>query len=310
DHQKITHDVSFTEKVYKAAQQSGLRVWIARAWSDRGSGAENPKVVMEELERWLSNNKVNQRVKFANGPLAPWRCSAETLQATHQLALQYGAFTHIHVSETQEEVKLTWDEYRKHPVEWLESLGILGEHIQIVHGVWVQEPELQLLAERKALVVHCPVSNAVLGSGIAPLGDFIERGIRVRLGTDGPASNDVQDCFETMKFALCLARAANCKPSLIPPRLALEVAWGKPGLRRGEAADLAILRLDTVWTAPVHDLDSALVLSARASNVESLLIEGDWVLRDGKILTIDEETLIKEGSALLKWLRQKAGLED
>lgn len=309
DHQKITQDESFTEKVFQAAQQSGLKVWIARAWSDRGSGAENPQALLEELEKWMQNNRTSWRVKFANGPLAPWRCSAETLKASHQLALQYDAFTHIHVSETQEEVKLTWDEYGKHPVEWLESLGILDDHLQIVHGVWVREAEIQLLAERKPLVVHCPVSNAVLGSGIAPLRKFLERGIPVRLGTDGPASNDVQDCFETMKFALCLARAAAFEPSSVPPRLALEMAWGKPGLRRGDAADLAILRLDTVWTAPVHDLDSALALSARAGNVESLLVDGEFVLREGNVLTLDEESLIEECSALLKWLRQKAGLD-
>ncbi len=309
DHQKITHSPQHTEVVYRAAQQSGLRVWLARAWSDRGSNAESPQALLDELENLFQRNDPSKRVNFANGPLALWRCSAETLRASHQLAVQHGAFTHVHVAETQEEVRLSREEYDQTPVLWLDQIGVLDERTHIVHAVWVEETEMERLAQRAALVVHCPVSNAVLGSGIAPLGKMSQRGVRIRLGSDGPASNDTQDMLETAKFALCLARASQQAADLIPPRAVLNMAWDCAGLTVSQPADLTILRLDRVWSAPVQDLDSALALCARLTDVESLLIAGQFILRDGQLLTLNEESLIRESQSAIGWLRRAAGLE-
>jgi 5-methylthioadenosine/S-adenosylhomocysteine deaminase len=309
DHQKITLTPAHSEAVFRAAQQSGLRVWLARAWSDRGAAAESPARILEEMEEFMQRNGYSARVKFANGPLAAWRCSAETLCASHQLARQYGAFTHIHVSETEDEVQLSLDEYHIQPIEWLAHIGVLDEATHIVHAVWAEEREVALLAERGAVVVHCPVSNAVLGSGIAPLARMMESGVHVRLGTDGPASNDTQDTLETMKFALCLARAHQRNAALIPPRAALQMAWDSPGLKVGQPADFAVLRLDGVWSAPVQDLDSALALCLRVADVESLAIGGQFILRENRLLTIDETAVLRESQKAVVWLRQKAGLE-
>lgn len=310
DHQKITGSPAHTEAVYRAARQSGVRVWLARAWSDRGSNAEPAAAIVEELQGWLSRNRPGELVQFASGPLTPWRCSADTLRATHELACQHRAFTHIHVSETLDEVDLHLNEYNLRPVEWLAQIGVLDEQTHIVHAVWLNDNELNLLAEKRPLIVHCPVSNAVLGSGIAPLGELLKRGLRLRLGTDGPASNDTQDSLETMKIALCFARAVQRDASLVPPRTALQMAWDSPGLQAGQPADLAIVRLTSVWTAPVHNLDSALALCARADNVESLMVAGEFILRDGSLLTLDESSILREASQMTAWLRRKAGLAE
>ncbi len=310
NHHKITQTPAHTEAVYRAARQSGLRVWLARAWSDRGANAENPQSLMAELEEWFSRNQPAERVNFASGPLTPWRCSAETLQSTHELAKQAGTFTHIHVSETLEEVEMHLAEYGLRPLEWMDQIGVLDEHTQVVHAVWVEELEMKLLAERGSLVVHCPVSNAVLGSGIAPFGKMIQHGLRLRFGTDGPASNDTQDSLETTKMAVCLARAVNRNPTLLPPRAALEIAWNQSGLTVDQPADFAVIRLESIWSSPVQDLDSALVLCLRTSEVESLIIGGEFILRNGKILTIDEETILREAGSIIKWLRRKANLAE
>jgi 5-methylthioadenosine/S-adenosylhomocysteine deaminase len=309
DHHKITHAPTFTEAVIRAARQSGLRVTVARAWSDRGAGAESPQLILEELEAWFSQFKSGDPVTCASGPLTPWRCSAKTLQTTHHLAKQYGAFTHIHVSETAEEVATTQKETGLRPVSWLDSLGILDEHCQIVHAVWVDEGEIDLLAENHAPVVHCPVSNAVLGSGIAPLITLLQKGIALRLGTDGPASNDTQDCFENMKMALCFARASNLDASAVSPRQALNMATASEGLAIGQPADLAMVRLDSLWAAPVHDLDSALVLCARAADVEALMVDGKFLMSAGELTMIDEEIILKESKRAVQTLRRKAGLD-
>jgi len=315
DHQKITRPSAslrtgtpaFTEAVFRAAKKSGLRVTIARAWSDRGNGAEAPGAILGELESFFGQE--TELVKFASGPLTPWRASAETLQKTHALARQFDSFTHIHVSETAEEVEMTRKETGLRPVAWLDSLGILDEHCQIVHAVWVDEDEMALLAERGALVVHCPVSNAVLGSGIAPLKAMLQKGISLRLGTDGPASNDTQDCFENMKTALMLARAFTLDAAVVSPRQALEMATASNGLAVGQPADLCLVNLDSVWSAPVHDLDSALALCVRASDAQALIVDGEWLMKDGKLVSLDEESIIKETQNAVKILRKKAGLD-
>jgi len=307
DHHKITRTLAFTEAVVRAAQKSGLRVTVARAWSDRGNGAEAPQAILDELEGWF--RQASGRVTFASGPLTPWRASAETLQKAHALARQFDSFTHIHVSETADEVQMTLDETGLRPVAWLDSLGILDPRCQIVHAVWVDEAEIALLAERGAPVVHCPVSNAVLGSGIAPVKAMLEKRINLRLGTDGPASNDTQDCFENLKTALMLARASSLDAAAIPPRQALEMATASSGLAVGQPADLCLVNLDSVWSAPLHDFDSALALCARASDVHALMVGGEWLMADGKLVTLDEEAIIKESQSAVKILRKKAGLD-
>jgi 5-methylthioadenosine/S-adenosylhomocysteine deaminase len=188
-------------------------------------------------------------------------------------------------------------------------LGVLDERCQVVHAVWVDEAEMDLLAQRRAPVVHCPVSNAVLGSGIAPIKAMLAKGINLRLGTDGPASNDTQDCFENMKTALMLARASSLDAAAVSPRQALEMATASGGLAVGQPADLCLVNLDSVWSAPQHDLDSALALCARASDVHALMVGGDWLMRDGKLITLDEEGILKEAQSAVKILRKKAGLD-
>jgi 5-methylthioadenosine/S-adenosylhomocysteine deaminase len=309
DHQKITHSPACSEIVIRAGRQSGLRLTVARAWADRGSAAEPSQAILDELQESFQAVLPGDRVSFASGPLTPWRCSAGILQAAHHLAREYGAFTHIHVSETREEVEITLKETGYRPVAWLDHLGILDENCQVVHAVWVDQGEIDLLARRRSPVVHCPVSNAVLGSGIAPLKALLEKGISLRLGTDGPASNDTQDCFENMKMALCLARASNQDAALLSPRQALRMATGSDGLLVGQPADLALVRLDSVWSAPVQDFDSALVLCSRACDVQALVVAGECVMLGGKLTKIDEEIVIKEARDALQRLRRKAGLE-
>ena len=309
NHHKVAHHPEFTHAVFRAARQSGLRVTIARAWADRGTNAETPESILADLESFFSLVQSEQKLSYASGPLTPWRCSAETLLKTHHLALQHGSFSHIHLSETQEEVHMTVEETGLRPAAWLADLGLLDDRFQIVHAVWVDEEEIRLLAEAGSPVIHCPVSNAVLGSGIAPLALMQAHGAKLYLGTDGPASNDTQDSFETMKMALCLSRAAQREANAISPQQALQMATRSTGLAVGQQADLAIIDIHSLWSSPVHDIDSALVLSCRASNVWGLLVGGEFMLYDGQLTQFDEELLIKESESAIKILRRKAGLE-
>ena len=309
DHHKITRTREHTRVVHQAAEKSGMRCTIARSWANFGKSSEDDQQILDELVGWYETISPAAKTKFASGPLTPWRCSAALLQKTHELSLQYGAFTHIHVSETKEEVQMTVEKTGLRPMQWLDSIGVLDENTQIVHAVWVDRDEIDLLARRRATVIHCPVSNAVLGSGIAPVRKMLDQGIAVRLGTDGPASNDTQDCFENMKMALCLARAANTDATHLEPQDVLGMLTAGKEILEGNEADLILVNLNNLHTAPVHDFNSALTLCTHGDDVDTVIVAGKTVMRGKKMCEVDEEVLLKECNKAIKSLQKRIGLD-
>jgi 5-methylthioadenosine/S-adenosylhomocysteine deaminase len=307
DHQKITRTLDHSLAVCSAAERCGMKLTLARAWADNGSNSESPQNILHELEILFERYQTHGQIKVASGPLTPWRATAETLKKTHLLAQQYGSFTHIHVSETSEEVKMNLDSTGMRPVVWLDSLGILGPESQIVHAVWVDKEEMLLLQKRDALVIHCPISNAILGSGIAPIFNMHQSGIRIHLGTDGPASNDNQDSFENMKTALCLAHVRESDPTQLSPKDILQMATTGKTLKKGDPADIIVVNLRNVNAAPVHEIDASLVLSCHGSDVDSVIIDGKLLMNRKRILVIDEEALLKECEQAAFSLRKRLG---
>lgn len=308
DHHKITSLPAHTDAVLKAAGETGLYFTMARAWSDKGNGSENPESILDDLDRLFDLTSGEDRIEVANGPLALWRCSVETLQSSRALALEHGAVTHFHVSESQDEVQMSLDENGLHPVEWLESIGVLGSDTQIVHAVWVDEDEIELIATTKALVIHCPVSNAVLGSGVAPAPRMLECGVDIRLGTDGPASNDSQNIWETLKFAVSIARATQMNPTILPPEKALELVTAGKVIQVGTVADLIIVDLNNPRVVPVQDIDSALVLGSQGNDVTTVIVGGEILIKDRRNLILDEDALFNECRQVTHSLRKRAGL--
>jgi 5-methylthioadenosine/S-adenosylhomocysteine deaminase len=202
---------------------------------------------------------------------------------------------------------MSLETYGQRPVAWLDSIGVLDSHTQIVHAVWVDSTEIQLVNNRRAVVIHCPVSNAVLGSGVAPIAAMIQLGIPVRLGTDGSASNDTQNIWETLKFAACMARAVGLDPTILPPGDALSMAFGKRLLTVGSPADLIIVHINNPQNAPVGNFDSALVLGSPGSEVQTVLVGGKALLKDGELTIVDEELLLSECRQAVEALRRRAG---
>jgi 5-methylthioadenosine/S-adenosylhomocysteine deaminase len=309
DHHKITTTPAHSEAVLRAAREVGLRFTLARAWADLGKNAEAPVEILADLARLFEQTRQDERIAIASGPLALWRCSAEMLQATRVLALEHGAVTHFHVAESQEEVQMSLETYGLRPVAWLASIGVLGPDTELVHAVWVEEAEIEQIAEGGAPVIHCPVSNAVLGSGVAPIPRMLERGVVVRLGTDGPASNDTQDIWETLKAAVMFGRASTLNPTSLPPAEAIRLGSGGKTLQAGSPADLIVVNLNQARVVPVQDVDSALVLGTHGSDVNSVMVGGEFLLREGRVLGLDEAALLDECRSALRSLRKRANLE-
>lgn len=309
DHHKVATTPEHTDIVCETALTVGPRVTVARAWSDKGTNAEPVASILSDLERLFRQWQGDSRLQIANGPLALWRCSAETLRLTHEMAQTYDSFTHFHVSENQDELRMSLDETGLRPVNWLDDIGVLGHDTQVVHAVWVDEVEGELLARKDVPVIHCPVSNAVLGSGIAPVAAMLRKGISVRLGTDGPASNDTQDVWETMKTAIQFARASTFDATVLPPNDALNLIMSNDALRCGAPADIILVNLNHARAVPVHDTASALALSTNGSDVKTVLVAGQVLLQDGELQGLDESALFDDCRRAISHLRQRAGIK-
>ena len=309
DHHKITGTIEHTHRVMQAAEEAGVNFRLARAWSDIGKNPEDAEKILAELKNLFEDWNDHPRLAVDSGPLALWRCSEKTLVKAHRLAQEYGRKTHFHVSETEDEVKMSLESYGVRPVEWLNQISVLDEDTELVHGVWLDKNEIELAAEAGASLVHCPVSNAVLGSGIAPIPDLLAAGINLRLGTDGSASNDTQDVWETAKFALCLARISVQDPTLLPPDQLLSLAAGGRILEANAPADVILVDLDHVRLSPVQDPASALMLAGRGDDVRTVIAAGEILMKDRQLLTLNETDLLEECHIRIKDIRKRAGLE-
>jgi 5-methylthioadenosine/S-adenosylhomocysteine deaminase len=305
-HHKITHSHAHVDAAAEAAKAVGLRMLLARGWVDVGDSCEPPDELVEGMaslrERW--HNAADGRITVGFGPLAPWRCTDETTRRTVALARQWGMSTHIHVAETQDEIDMLHQRTGLRHVEWLHTLDALGPDIHLVHAVWVTDHELDLIAASDALVVHCPVSNMYLASGVAPVRKMLDRGISVALATDGPGSENSQDMMETLKVAALLAKVSTGDANALLPSDVLGMAtvagarlFGRDDLGRivpGAVADLTLVNLDNARCMPVHRPDSAVVFNAAGPDVHTVIVDGQIMLDAGRVVPLDEAELLEE----------------
>ncbi|HUM00738.1 MAG TPA: amidohydrolase [Thermoanaerobaculia bacterium] len=284
----------YESDVAAAVDACGMRAVLGETWLDvpapgHASLAESQKVTRAFLEKW----KGHARITAAVAPHAPYTCSKETLLAAKALADEYGAPLLIHVSETRDEQKQILERTGTTPVKWLDEIGFLSPRVLAAHGVWLGEEELAILAARKVSLSHNPESNMKLASGVAPVVAARKAGVTVGLGTDGVAgSNNDLDMWEAMDFAGKLAKVTALDPTVLPARdllrmattdgakaLGLETVTGS--LEPGKAADLIAVDLTAPRTRPVYDVTSALVYSAKESDVSLTVVDGR-VLWDGR----------------------------
>ncbi|WP_049985646.1 amidohydrolase [Halobellus rufus] len=209
---------------------------------------------------------------------------------------------HTHANETRDEVEPIVDERGERPLAYADDLGLLSDVDFLAHGVHVDDSEIDLLAERGTAVVHCPASNMKLASGIAPVQKLLDAGVTVGLGTDGAASNNDLDLFDELRDAAMIGKLGADDASAVPAASAVKMATeggasalSLPGGRVevGEAADLAVVDLDAPHLAPAHDLVSHLAYAVRGSDVRHTICDGQTLMRDREVLTLDEEDVVE-----------------
>ena len=329
DHQYVHVDDQIDEAVCEAADELGLRLRLARGWADRNyepTLTESADVVVERTTRLRQGWIDHPRVRIELAPLIPWGCSDEAMQLTLEQAREWGVGTHIHCAETTTEVDMSIEERGMRHVEWLDSLGALGPDLQLAHSVWLDDKELDLIGQHGAVVVHCPVSNMYLASGVARILEMKERGIVVALASDGPGSNNRQDMFEVLKTTVLLQKVHHLDPIALQPEDVVAMAcrggaraFGSPEeigtsdelgqLVAGAKADLVVVNLETVFASPVHRPVSSLVFCCSPADVVHVMVDGRLLVEDGSLTMIDEAALINEAREAAQRVFRRAGVE-
>ncbi len=324
DHQYIHTDPANDDAVCRAAEEIGVRFMLARGWADQDyhpAFMETPEQIVTETmrlrETWQDAGDGRIQVEFA--PLIPWGCSDATMLRTHEISQRWGAGTQIHVAETRTEVEINLEKRGNRHIEWLDELGVLGPGYQLVHSVWLDDHELDLIADSGAAVVHCPVSNMYLASGVARVPEMRAKGIPVALATDGPGSNNNQDMMETLKVTALLHKVSTLDAMSLLPEDVLwmacrggAAAYGQPqqigSLEVGKKADVVLIDLDTPLAMPVHRVSSALVYNLGARDIDTVIVDGQILMRDKEITILDEKALLARARQACNALFRRAGV--
>ncbi len=292
----------FEESVAEVAKRTGIRAGLGFGILDFPTKvAKTQEEYLKRAREFIKSFKGEDLVFPTLCPHAVYTCSPYTLKKSLQLALEEDVYIHIHVAETQQEVEGSLERFGKRPVEHLESLGLLTEKTLMAHVVWTTEEERERIKESGAKVLHCPESNLKLASGIAPISDYIRRGIHVCLGTDGPASNDNLDMLEELSLMAKLQKGANLDAKAMDARTALKIAteegFRAVGIRAGKVevgyeADLILLDPEKPHLQPLYDPISQLVYSAKSSDIDTVICKGRVLMEKGELKTIDQEQVL------------------
>jgi 5-methylthioadenosine/S-adenosylhomocysteine deaminase len=290
------------DQVARAVEQSGMRACLSRGMI---GVAPNARKAIEESVNFVRewDGRAEGRIKTMFGPHAPYTCPPEYLEEVIGLAAQYGTGLHIHVAETKEEIREIKENYGTTPVRHLDSIGLFEQPVLAAHCVHLEREEIEILSAKEVGVAHCPQSNMKLASGIAPVVSLLAAGVNVGLGTDGAASNNNLDMLEEMRSAALLQKVATADPEALPSLEALQMATragarvlGLPDvgiLRAGLKADLILVDFHRPHLYPRHDFAAHLVYAAQSADVDTVLINGKVVMEGRKVLTMDEEEVMR-----------------
>ncbi len=291
--------------VARAVEDSGLKGVLGQGIIDfPAPGVPDPsKNVQYAIDYVNSIKNKNTRVTPSIFCHSPYTCSEETLKMAKKAANEAGVLFQIHISETQNENEQIMSDHGLSPVQYLYKAGILDTNTLLVHSIWVDDADIDLITTTGAAVSHCPESNMKLASGIAPVTAFLKAGIRTGLGTDGSASNNNLDMFSEMDSAAKLHKVNLLDPSVTDALTVLKMATinganaigmgNETGsLEVGKKADIITIDINKPHLVPMYNPVSQIVYSASGADVKDVFIDGDQVVADRKILTLNVDDII------------------
>jgi cytosine/adenosine deaminase-related metal-dependent hydrolase len=263
-------------------------------------------------------HRPEEGISIGLGPSGPQRCTDEMLQACAALAEELDLTIHIHVLETRMQALSGIKMYGQTLPEHLNELGFLGPRVSFEHGIWLTDRDIELLAQTRTSVTHNAISNMKLGSGIAPIPVLLDAGVNVAMGSDGMSSNDGNDLYATLKVAGLLhklweidyeewlgAREAWAMATRGGAQAAGDDDLGR--IEAGRRADLVLLDLESRVFTPLNDPLNQVVFCSSTTAVDSTMVGGRWVLRNGRLTGVEEEAILAEGRELGRSVVERHG---
>jgi 5-methylthioadenosine/S-adenosylhomocysteine deaminase len=305
----------YEHEVALAAAGAGMRAVCAETvmkWPT--PDAESFDTALSLCRNFVEEWRGHALIVPAVGPHAPETSTPELLLESARIAIDYGVPVLVHVAETSGGADEARAVYGMSSVEALERHGILEAHVLAAHCVHVTPQERSLMARHRVGVAHNPTSNLKLASGLADVAGMVRDGLAVGIGTDGQASNNDQDMFEEMRLTALLSKGISQDPTAVPARQAFSMATIEGAralgldhltgsLEEGKRADISVVSLSALHNVPRFDLSpdnvySQLVYAAKASDVRHVLVDGQWLMRDRALMTIDEEQVRTEAQRI------------
>src|ERR1700687_5060989 len=312
----------FEDAVAEETKAAGMRGVLGETFIDfPAPDNKNEAAMLEYTDKFLKKWQGDPLIHAAPAPHSIYTCSQKTLQDASALARKYHAPILIHVAEMKKERDDSEKQNGMSPVQYLDKIGVLGPDVVAAHCIFVDEADRKILAQHNVGCVHNPSSNMMIASGVARVPEMRTAGIAVGLGTDGPAgSNNDLDLMEEIDLAAKLAKITKMSPlalnalsvvemATIDGARALHMEKEIGSLEKGKKADLILISLDEPNAVPMYDVYAQIAYSLKASDVETVMIGGRVVMRDRKLLTVDEQAAIAKAREYKKTIAASLGMQ-
>ncbi|KKI93154.1 N-ethylammeline chlorohydrolase [Bacillus sp. SA1-12] len=320
--------VHHTEYAFKAIAESGIRALSGKVMMDKGDEVPLPlqekteisiKESVDLLEKW--HNYDNGRIKYAFSPRFVVSCTEKLLKEVRSLSEYYHVMVHTHASENLGEIDIVQKETGMRNIVYLDHLGLANPQLILAHCIWLDDEEKKIIRERGVHVSHCPGSNLKLASGIAETPYMLTEQVSLSLGADGAPCNNNLDMFNEMRLAALIQKPVHgptamdahtvFKMATIGGAKAVGMEKEIGSIEIGKKADLAILNLNQFHTYPSYGVNpiSRIVYSATRADVETTIINGEIVMENGHLKTINKRMVLHEANHSIKRLLQRAKLK-
>ncbi|MCF8093967.1 MAG: amidohydrolase [Desulfobacteraceae bacterium] len=303
----------FENAVAEAVEEAGIRAVLGQGVADfptpdSPDPARSLDAAMEFVNGWKNRNGRIRPSIFCH---SPYTCSAGTLRRAKKAASEAGVLFQIHAAETESEAELSGLDKDASVIKYLADLGVLDENTLAAHCIWINAVDIATLHDLRVGVSHNPESNMKLASGIAPVPALISAGVTVGLGTDGCASNNNLDIFEAMDFTAKLHKASTEDPTVMDAETVVRMATIDGArilgldrlagsLEAGKAADIIIINTRGPHLNPMYHPESHLVYSVQGADVSHVMVGGELLVSEGRLVNMDPQAIMSEASEIGK----------
>lgn len=311
--------VKHTQSIFTAAEAMGFRLTSGKAMMDKGKGvpealsestADSLRSANKLADRW--HGAANGRLRYAYAPRFILSCTKKLMVAAAKAARERGCLLHTHAAENPGEMEAVLKATGMRNIEALDALGYTGDDVVLAHCVHLSAKEKKIMKKTNTAVAHCPSTNLKLSSGVAPIVDFLKRGIRVGIAADGAPCNNRMSAFTEMRSASLLQKpkhGADALPASEALRLAtlggaevLGISDQVGSLEVGKRGDIIVVRGDRPHLRPRADPYATLVYAAEAGDVRDVFVDGRWCVRDGEMVRVDMRSLLADAETEIERL--------